>query len=143
MAGQSSITFEVRGINQQIEQLVKAGEITEDATIKGLLAASLLIQARAQKRVPVEYGFLRGSAFARRSPDGKLQVEVGFSAAYAKWVHDLTAEKLRGQPRRSGLGTYWNPGESLFLLKALVETRIGEITSLIAGFMRRGGGPRA
>ena len=139
----SSIKFEVQGINQQIERLVKAGEVTEDATIKGLLAASLLIQRRAQLKVPVEYGFLRGSAFARRSPDGKLQVEVGFSAAYAKWVHDLTQEKLRGQPRKSGLGTYWNPGESQFLLKALAETRVGEIVGLIASFMRRGGGPRA
>jgi hypothetical protein len=131
----AKIKFEVRGINETIVRLLQNGELTEGGVAKGLLAVGLLIQRRAQLKTPVEYGNLRGSAFARQVPGG-LQVQVGFSAVYARAVHEKTAEKLRGQPRRSGLGTYWNPGESEFLLKALTETRVGEIVTILGSFTR-------
>lgn len=93
------------------------------ATVSGLLAAGMVIFRDSQKRVPVEYGNLRASGFVRRHPTERRAVEIGYGAAYAFFVHEKIEEKLRGQPRQSGIGTYWNPGESKFLEKALIAKR--------------------
>jgi len=95
----------------------------EGVTTAGLLAAGFVIFRDSQKRVPVEHGNLRASGFVQRHPTRKSVVEIGYGAAYAFFVHENTEEKLRGQPRPSGLGTYWNPGESKFLEKALIAMK--------------------
>lgn len=135
----SKITAETRGLSRAQAKLNALVVEKADGALKGLLAGGLLIQRRSQKRTPVEKGFLRGSAFTRRAQDGSLTVEVGYGSVYARAVHNKTEEKLRGKARPSGLGTYWNPGESLFLKKSYDES-IREVVQLVKKFSRRRGG---
>lgn len=39
----------------------------------------------------------------------RASVVVGYTAAYALFVHENMEMKLEGQPRPSGLGVYWGP----------------------------------
>ena len=97
---------------------------------EGLLEAGIQIEGVSDRRVPVEFGNLRGSSYARFAPNEPDVVEVGYGAAYAPFVHSATEEKLRGQARPSGLGTYWNPGRSLFLQSA-VEDNLFQIVDIV------------
>lgn len=106
----------VRNLNAEVRRI-------KGASIEGLLAAGLIVQAHAQRNVPVEYGNLRASAYTRKSPEDPSTVEVGFTAAYAVFVHENMEQVLKGDPRPSGLGTYWNPGGPKFLERALDENR--------------------
>lgn len=91
----------------------------------GLLEAGLQIEAVSNRRVPREHGNLAASSYARFTPEDPNTVEVGYGAGYAPFVHEATEEKLRGKPRPSGLGTYWNPGESKFLESAIEDNLFG------------------
>jgi hypothetical protein len=46
---------------------------------------------------------------ARAMRDTQASVLVGYSANYALWVHENMEQKLKGQPRPSGIATYWSP----------------------------------
>lgn len=118
-------------INREIERI-------ESATMGGLLAGGLIVQAQAQRWTPVERGNLRASAYTRKDPMGRLQVEVGYEAAYALFVHENLEMKLKGRPRPSGLGVYWGPkGRAKFLEQALVEKQ-NEVIKTIAKRVNRG-----
>jgi hypothetical protein len=114
----------MRNLNRQIEQI--KGDV-----LAGLLEAGLFIQRAAQERVPVDTGNLKASAYTRNHPSERDAVEVGFTAAYAPFVHEAEG-KLKGQPRRggSGKGTYWETGEPKFLQKA-VEDNLYKIVEII------------
>lgn len=110
---------EVKGVRQVQQNLNKEIAAIKGRTVGGLLAAGLIIQADAQRRVPVEYGKLRQFAFTRKAQNNPQAVEVGFSADYAVYVHENLQQKLKGKPRPSGLGVYWGPqGEPKFLERA-------------------------
>src|SRR5690554_511816 len=76
------------------------GKIT-DRSYGGLLAAGLLVQRGAQKKVPVLTGNLKGSAYTRKAGTPKQPaVEIGFTAAYAVYVHeDLEAHHENGEAK--------------------------------------------
>lgn len=59
---------------------------------------------------------LRAKAAASIKGDSG-SVVVGYTAKYAVFVHENVEAKNIGKnvPRRSGLGTYWNPGGPKFL----------------------------
>jgi len=58
---------------------------------KGLTRAGLLLQRESQKITPVDTGNLKNSAFTRRFGSGwASMVVVGFTAAYAVYVHERT-----------------------------------------------------
>lgn len=112
----------------------KALELSVTGARKGFLPGGLVIQRQAQLYVPVEYGELRGSAFVRVLKDG---VEVGFTAAYAVYVHENMQQKLKGKPRPSGLGVYWGPaGGPKFLTRAVQERR-DEFVEIVAASAKR------
>lgn len=93
-------------------------------SVAGLMAGGLIVQAGAQKKVPVEYGNLRGSAYTRKAQSNPRAVEVGFGAEYAIYVHENLEMAWKGRPRRSKVGVYWGPsGESQFLLKSIRENK--------------------
>jgi len=54
---------------------------------RGLMKAGLALQRESMKIVPVQTGNLRRSAFTRPE-DGGLAVAVGYTAAYAIYVHE-------------------------------------------------------
>lgn len=87
---------------RQAQILQRAGD--------GLYLAGLHLQADSQEHVPVEFGPLKASAYTKRTGAGAAtQVDVGYTAAYALYVHEKVAMKLKGQPRPSGQGMFWDP----------------------------------
>lgn len=84
---------------------------------RGLLLAGRHLLKESQKLVPVEHGDLKDSGFVSLSNKGfYTQVEVGYTSPYAIWVHENVGMKLKGQPRPSGIGNYWDPnGRPKFL----------------------------
>lgn len=118
------MAVKVEGLQEVLRQLNREiGEI-ESASLKGLLKAGLIVQADAQRTVPVEYGNLRASAYTRRAQKDAKAVEIGFEAAYALFVHENLEQKWKGRPRTSGLGSYWGPkGTPKFLEKALTKNK--------------------
>jgi hypothetical protein len=114
----------IKGVDKVLRNLNSEIGKIKTKSIAGLMAGGLIVQAGAQKRVPVEYGNLRGSAYTRRAQNNPMAVEVGFGAEYALFVHENMEMKWQGKPRRSKLGVYWGPaGESQFLLKAVRDSR--------------------
>lgn len=126
----------IKKMNNEIVKIV-------DRTMGGMLAGGLVVQREAQKRVPVEYGALKQSAFTRKARGGmNMAVEVGFTAAYALWVHENLAMAWKGRPRRSGKGVYWGPqGEAKFLENAVVAKK-DEFFEQVAKRARPQGGKR-
>ncbi len=50
--------------------------------------------------------------------ESRVSVIVGYTAAYALYVHENIEMKGQGKPRRSGRGNYWDPagrGQAKFL----------------------------
>lgn len=128
------MTVRVEGIGEAVKELNEILSQRGKQTKAGLRAAGLLIQRRAQKRVPVEYGKLRASSYTRTALSGGISVEIGFSAEYALYVHE-NMQVNAGRPRRSGIGEVWGPaGEPKYLEKALRETQ-PEIASIVARYM--------
>lgn len=113
----ATIRPSINGLNQVITNIRKVG-IRVDATIPaGLFAAGEFLKTESQKLVPVEYGELRDSAFVVARRRGFYnEVTVGYSAPYAIYVHENMQMKLKGKPRPSGKGNYWDPnGRPKFL----------------------------
>lgn len=127
------MTDAVEGLEDVLANLNREIDGIKGRTVAGLLAAGLLVEGESNRRVPVEYGNLRGSSYARRAQDDPRAVEVGYTANYAVFVHENLEQKLAGEPRPSGLGTYWNPGGPKFLERALNENR----DSILAIIQRR------
>lgn len=123
----------MKGLDATLKNLNKKILAIKNVTVDGLLAGGLIVQADAQRHVPVEFGVLRQSAYTRKVRDGASPlVEVGFSAKYAPWVHENLEMKLRGKPRPSGKGVYWGPqGEARFLSNA-VERQTDKVVDVIA-----------
>jgi hypothetical protein len=126
----AKVSVELKQLHRTLEKLTRASSAGERGAMKGLFAGGLLVQRRSMRQTPVEYGFLRASAFTRKAIDGSNAVEVGYGAAYAIFVHENTEEKLRGKPRPSGLGSYWNPGKSKFLEDPYKES-LREVIDLV------------
>jgi bacteriophage HK97-gp10 putative tail-component len=88
----------------------------EGRTLAGLLEAGLLIERESKPLVPVDTGNLRGSGYTRKS--GELEVEVGYSAAYAVFVHeDLEAHHKVGQAKFLEQAVHENAGKVLDIVR--------------------------
>ena len=130
------MSVKVEGLDTVMRNLnAEIGGI-KDRSMAGLLAAGLTVQGESQKRVPVEYGNMRAGAYTQKAQDDENYVEVGYQAAYAPFVHENMEMKLKGQPRPSGLGTYWNPGGPKFLESA-VRDLTKKIVDTVAAYARR------
>ena len=127
---------EIQGLDELNRALAKmVPEVTKEAEA-GIFAGGFIIQAAAQENAPREYGDLARSAYNRKRQGG---TEVGFDEAYALYVHENMEQKLKGQPRPSGLGTYWNPGGPKFLERAVNEKAkdvLDEVARRIAGVIK-------
>jgi len=67
----------------------------------------MIVTARVSKTKKLEAAL---TAKARKaSVDAKGRIRVGFSAPYAMFVHEAVGMVLAGEPRSSGIGTYWSP----------------------------------
>lgn len=112
---------------------------------RGLRLAGLHLQRESQKIVPIDTGNLRSSAFTRREGRGfKTKVFVGYTAAYALFVHEKVDMVLQGEPRtghhedgtpRKGL--YWDPVPRAMakFLEIPIEDERGRMTRIVQSVM--------
>lgn len=92
----------LRNLNKEIRKI-------KGRTVRGLFNAGLLVQRRSQQKTPVDTGNLKGGAYTgiiRRDPH---EVEIGYQAFYAVYVHER-------------LELAHTVGEAKFLEKALTES---------------------
>lgn len=105
--------YPVLGLPEIIANLGKVQATAGVRVEAGLKAAGLMLQGESQRLAPVEFGNLKASAYTvARGAGFNAVVEVGYMAAYAAFVHELVAMKLRGQPRLPNpphRGFYWDP----------------------------------
>lgn len=102
----------------------------KNGAVKGIRLACAHVKLEAQKRVPVDEGNLKGSAYTSVSTSSRGVVgEIGFTANYATFVHEAPM-KLKGQ-KRPGKGSFWDPqgtATNKFLEKAIDENQREIIT---------------
>lgn len=112
----------LEGLDEVLNRLNHEINGIKNRSFDGLLEAGLKIESASNKRAPRDLGNLVGSSYTRKSQDGSLSVEIGYTASYAAAVHENLEMKLKGSPRASGRGVYWGPkGESKFLEKTIRE----------------------
>lgn len=101
---------QVLGVPEVIKSLRRKNAMMALGISRGVRKASLHLQRESQKLVPVDTGNLKASAFARVEGTGYNTVgSVGYTAAYAIYVHENVQMKLKGQPRSGSRGKYWDP----------------------------------
>lgn len=103
---------QVIGMEEVLANLKKAKNVLAIRAAQGLKMAGLYLQAESQKLVPVDTGNLKASAFTRATGSGfKTDVNVGYTASYAPYVHEAVGMKLKGLPRmgEGSKGHYWDP----------------------------------
>jgi len=111
----------VSGVREILANLAERNKRMAAGANRGLRLAGLLLQRESQRIVPVNFGVLKNSAFTRATGDGfKTEVNVGYTASYAMFVHENVEMKLRGLPRqgKGAKGKYWDPqgrGQAKFL----------------------------
>lgn len=129
------MAIKIEGMDRAMKSLNKEVKGIVGKTSAGMRAGALIVQREAQKRTPTDTGNLKGSAYTEvRDEFGRIIAEVGFTAAYALFVHENREQKLKGQPRSSGSGkgTYWETGEPGFLTNALREKQNEVVRQIIA-----------
>jgi len=109
----------ITGVKEILENIKEHRERLGQGFSRGVRIAGLRLQRESQRLVPVNFGVLKASAFTRAEGEGLgTEVNVGYTAAYAIYVHENVEMKLKGQPRPGGKGRYWDPqgrGQSKFL----------------------------
>lgn len=76
---------------------------------------------------------------AQAKVDGDASVVVGYTAAYALYVHENTQMKLKGQPRPKGKpGVYWGPSGQAKFLEQPARTLQPELAKIILTAKQRG-----
>jgi hypothetical protein len=111
---------QITGVQEVLRNLAKKSQTMAEGCERGVKKAGLVLQRESQRLVPVDYGVLKASAFTRAEGTGlKTEVTVGYTAAYAIYVHENREMKLKGEPRPPPhKGLYWDPqgrGQSKFL----------------------------
>lgn len=108
---------------------------------KAAMAAAVTGAAMANTYAPVEYGFLRGSQYRKIQMRGTAYVgAVGYTAEYAAAVHDAKGT-LKGQPRPSGRGNYWDPDAQPGFLSKAFEDHRDDIDQVVYKAMRISAAP--
>lgn len=133
---------EWRGLEEAFARLNREIADVEGRTITGLMIGGLIIQRESQRRVPVEYGNLRASAYTRRALTDETAVEVGYTASYALDVHENLEQHLKGIPRPSGIGVYWGPAGQPKFLESAARDKADEVLAVVAAHAhvaKRGG----
>lgn len=82
--------YTITGIPQVVRNIERAIAGIETRSKAAMQEVGLVVKADALKRTPVDTGHLRGSAYIQvTSNRGQSVVEVGYTAAYAPYVHEI------------------------------------------------------
>ena len=133
-----------RSVDRVIRTLEDTLEsVKRDVTYTGMAQAVLLVKRTAMLKTPVDTGNLKSSydtdVIWNRSLNGSIVGEIRNTAEYAAQVHEMPGT-LRGKPRSSGKGYYWDPGGDVgpkFLERALNEEREKVLRLLIRSALVR------
>jgi len=112
-----------RGMKAAMDRIT--GPVTEGAVYAVLSQGA----AMAQTLTPIDTGNLINSQYAPQISrgEGKVEGHVGYTAAYAKAVHDAPG-KLSGQPRDPAdpsRGDFWDPNaEPKFLTQGFEDIKL-------------------
>lgn len=107
-----AIINRIEGVKQILDNLRKEDQKLGQRMEGALKRAGLTLQRESQSLVPVHFGNLKASAFTRAEGTGYATVvSVGYTAAYALYVHEAVGMVLKGQPRtgQGAKGRYWDP----------------------------------
>ena len=86
--------LEIKNLKEFIKKLEKTSNRILNNVERGLVKGGQFLQGESQDICPVMTGFLRASAFTRKV--SRNHVVVGYSAAYAAFVHEKHASVKRG-----------------------------------------------
>lgn len=105
----------------------------ENSVPDALMAAGQQLLEESQKIVPVEFNDLINSGYVSFRKRGFFnEVSVGYLAYYALYVHEAVEMKLKGLPRPSGQGNYWDPNGRAKFLEEPARTKRGELFKTVA-----------
>jgi len=100
----------IDGLRECLLTLRFCGKKIADDVEEGVKLAGWRLREESASLVPVETGALKASVYARVEGTGfATKLDVGFTAPYAMAVHESVGMVLKGQPRPSGIGKYWDP----------------------------------
>jgi len=129
------------GLDKVLTNLNKQARAIPYRTERNLVRAGLFIKGESQIRTPVDTGHLRASAYSRKVGGfgGTTVVEIGYSAAYAPFVHE-NLEARHGSRRpadyKGASGKVIGPGapehQAKFLENA-IRVNLDRILRIIAG----------
>lgn len=112
------------GLKRVMSNLNKEINGIKGRTKAGLMYAALVIRRRSQQLTPVDTGNLKGSAYTQawQAPGGNPGAEIGFTASYAVFVHEVQAShKGKGQ---------WK------FLETAVKEKAAEVVKIIQRYAR-------
>lgn len=128
----------VRGIQDAKRRTRKlAARIAGPMSERALTTVLIVAQGFATLETPAEYGNLRNSQYRIVRPySGGLRGRIGYTANYAAAVHGAKGT-LRGKPRASGNGNYWDPaGKPRFLARAFEGANLQGINDTVRRTMK-------
>ncbi len=101
--------------------------------------AGAYILKESQRHVPLEFGPLHDSGQVTKNGKGfKAEARVAYTTDYAAAVHEKVDMVLKGEPRPSGFGRYWEAtrgwGSAKFLERVPREQRRDIIVTYVRGF---------
>lgn len=103
---------------------------------RGMLQALILGASEAVAVTPRETSALINSQFRKVDIDGtKIVGTVGYTAEYALAVHEAKGA-LKGQPRPSGKGNFWDPSGETHFLRIGFERAEPNIRDVLSGAIR-------
>lgn len=100
----------IEGLEAVITNMHRYKNQTASGVERGIRKACTRLLNESNEHVPVETGILKASGYIRITGKGfNAQGAVGYSAPYAAAVHEKVGMVLKGKPRPSGIGVYWDP----------------------------------
>ena len=76
--------------------------------------------------------------YARARGEKRVSVIVGYTAAYALYVHENIEMRGKGLPRPSGIGNYWDPNGQAKYLEEPARTLSKTLGKIVANGLKKG-----
>ncbi|WP_265498599.1 HK97 gp10 family phage protein [Providencia rustigianii] len=127
----------VRGISECRRNTQAFVDDVNRRAVRAVTAGLIVGASHAARYTPIDTSTLINSQYRDVRVNGVMITgRVGYSANYAVYVHEASG-KLKGEPRNSGSGNYWDPNAKPKFLQAGFEEARQEIDEAIKREMRR------
>ena len=127
----------VRGISECRRNTQAFVNDVERRAVRAVTAGLIVGASHAARYTPIDTSTLINSQYRDVRVNGVMITgRVGYSANYAVYVHEASG-KLKGEPRNSGSGNYWDTNAKPKFLQAGFEEARQEVDEAIKREMRR------